>query len=197
MEEAFEELVFVVLDGLDASGKSTQAIGLCMLLKECGKTACLRIHPSKDSLFGVKARQFLHSKGKSAHFASAFFYMLDVVRSILLYSWQKYDYVIFVRYLMGTAYLPSPVDRISYDLFITIVPTPDYMFFLDVYPEEADRRIRQTRNSLEMFETLEDLERIREKALSLVSTGNWRVVNGNKPVEYIKKEIAETLGLSF
>jgi dTMP kinase len=197
MEEAFEELVFVVLDGLDASGKSTQAIGLCMLLKESGKTACLRIHPSKDSLFGVKARQFLHPKGKSAHFASAFFYMLDVVRSILLYSWQKYDYVIFVRYLMGTAYLPSPVDRISYDLFITIVPTPDYMFFLDVYPEEADRRIRQTRNSLEMFETLEDLERIRRKALSLVSTGNWTVINGNKLVKNIKKEIAETLELPF
>jgi thymidylate kinase len=123
--------------------------------------------------------------------------MLDVVRSILLYSWQEYDYVIFVRYLMGTAYLPSPVDRISYNLFITIVPTPDYMFFLDVYPEGADGRIRQTRSSLEMFETLDGLKRIRRKALSLVSTGNWRVINGNKPVKNIKKEIAETLELPF
>jgi thymidylate kinase len=48
-----------------------------------------------------------------------------------------------------------------------------------------------------MFETLEDLKRIRKKALYLVSTGNWRVINGNKPVKNIKKEIAETLELPF
>jgi len=191
--EAYERLVLIVIDGLDAAGKSTQAIRLYNFLKKHGKTVYLRFHPSNDNFFGVKGKQFLYLEGKSAHFGAAFFYMLDVIRSILLYSWRKYDYVIFVRYLMGTAYLPSPLHRIAYHFFASIVPTSNFMFFLDVNPEEAHRRIRQTRDKLEMFESVEDLERTRRKALFLASIDNWTIVNANKPMEGIEKEIRESL----
>ena len=164
-------MVLVVIDGLDASGKSTQALRLEKSLRKHAKTAFLRIHPSNDNFFGTEARHFLYQRGKGAHFASAIFYMFDVVRSIMLFSWQKYDYVIFVRYLMGTAYLPSPIHRIAYQFFASVVPKSDYMFFLDVSPEEADKRIRQTRNETEMFETLEELKKTRRKALALALTG--------------------------
>jgi len=63
----------VVIDGLDASGKSTQAHNLYNFLTMCGKTVLLRVHPSSDHFFGAKTRQFLYLKGKNAHFASAFF----------------------------------------------------------------------------------------------------------------------------
>ncbi len=190
--EAFEQLVFIVIDGLDASGKSTQALRLCNFLKNHGNTVFLRFHPSNDNFFGVKAKGFLYLEGKSAHFAAAFFYMLDVIRSILLYSWRRYDYVIFVRYLMGTAYLPSPLHRIGYHFFASIVPTSILMFFLDVNSEEAYRRIRQTRNKREMFESLEELERTRRKALSLALIGKWTIINANKSVKDVEKEIRES-----
>ncbi|MFZ0965133.1 MAG: hypothetical protein WAN82_00705 [Candidatus Bathyarchaeia archaeon] len=119
--------------------------------------------------------------------------MLDVIRSILLYSWRKYDYVIFVRYLMGTAYLPSPLHRIAYYFFASIVPTSNFMFFLDVNPEEAYTRIQQARKRREMFESLEELERIRRKALFLALVGKWTVIDANKPVEDIEKEIRKLL----
>jgi len=182
-------LVFIVIDGLDSSGKSTQALRLHEFLKKHGKTVCLRFHPSSDNFFGVKAKQFLCSKGKSAHFAVSFLYMLDVIRSILLYSWQRYDYVIFVRYLMGTAYLPSPLHRIAYHFFAFVVPTSNHMFFLDVSPREAYRRIRQTRKSREIFESLDELERIRYKALFLATVGKWTIINADRPVKDIEKEI--------
>lgn len=185
----FKRLVLVVIDGLDASGKSTQAIRLYNFLKGFGKTVYLRLHPSRDNFFGVKAKQFLYLKGKNAHFAAALFYMLDVVRSILLYSWRKYDYIIFVRYLMGTAYLPSPLHIIAYHFFAFIVPTSRLMFFLDVSPKEAYRRIEKTREKREMFESLEQLERIRHKALYLASTNNWIIINANKPIKEIEKAI--------
>lgn len=193
MEEARKQLVLIVIDGLDASGKSTQALRLYKFLRAKRKTVYLRIHPSKDNFFGVKAKQFLYLKGKSAHLSSALFYMLDVIRSILLYSWRKYDYIVFVRYLMGTAYLPSPLDKIAYYFFACIVPTSDLMFFLDVHPEEADRRIRRTRSKMEMFESLEELKRIRRTALCLASTDKWRILNANKPAEDIEKEITKAL----
>ena len=184
---------FIVIDGLDASGKSTQALQLYNFLKNDGKTAYLRFHPSNDNFFGVKAKQFLYLKGKGAHFAAAFFYMLDVIRSIMLYSWRGYDYVIFVRYLMGTAYLPSPFHKIAYHFFASLVPTSDLMFFLDVNPEEAYRRIQQERKRREMFESLEELERIRYKALSLASIGNWTVIDANKSIKDIEKGIRKSL----
>ncbi|MGB9713731.1 MAG: thymidylate kinase [Candidatus Bathyarchaeales archaeon] len=184
-------MVFIVIDGLDASGKSTQAFRLYSFLRNCGKTVLLRIHPSNDNLFGIKARQFLYSRGKSAHFAAALFYMLDVIRSILLYSWRKYDYIIFVRYLMGTAYLPAPLHRLAYHFFASTVPTSQLMFFLDVKPEEAYRRIQQTRRRQEMFENLEELEQVRLKALSLALTGKWTIIDGNKPMNSIEREIRE------
>ncbi|MDH5787079.1 MAG: thymidylate kinase [Candidatus Bathyarchaeota archaeon] len=186
-------MIFVVLDGLDASGKSTQAFNLCNFLTGQRKTVYLRIHPSNDNFFGVKTKHFLYLKGKSAHFASALFYMLDVIRSILLYSWRKYDYVIFVRYLMGTAYLPQPLHRITYHFFAFAVPTSNLMFFLDVKPEEAYRRIRQVREKHEMFESLEELERIRAKALYLALIGKWIVVNANRSVDEIESEIRTSL----
>ena len=183
-------MVLIVIDGLDASGKSTQANALCRTLRKHGKTVLLRFHPSNDNVFGAKTRQFLYLKGKNAHFASAFFYMLDVIRSILLYSWKRYDCTIFVRYLMGTAYLPSPAHIIAYHFFALVVPTSGFMFFLDVAPEEADRRIRQARNRLEMFENMSELKKIRVKALSLALMDKWNIIDAGKPVGDVEEDIA-------
>jgi len=187
--------VLVIIDGLDASGKDTQANILVLSLQAIGKSAFLRVHPAGDNLFGIKARQFLYLKGRSAHFASALFYMLDVLRSVILFSWRKYEYVVFVRYLMGTAYLPSPLHVVAYRFFALVVPTSDSMFFLDVSPEEGERRIRETRRNVEMFENLAELKRIRRKALSLASTGGWKVLDANKPAKDIARIIAEALHL--
>jgi dTMP kinase len=192
-EASSKHLVLIIIDGLDASGKSTQGLNLARSLKKNVRTVYLRIHPSDDNFFGVKAHQFLYQKGKSAHFASAIFYRLDVVRSILIYSWQKYDYIIFVRYLMGTAYLPSPFHKMAYYFFASTVPTSEFMFFLDVRPEDAERRIRQTRSQFEMFENLEQLRKIRRKALMLASLGKWRIIDAGKSIAEVEMEIATAL----
>ncbi len=185
---------FIVIDGLDASGKSTQALQLFKFLTAKGKTVCLRFHPSGDNFFGVKAKQFLYSKGKSAHFASAMFYMADVIRSILIYAWQKYDYVVFVRYLIGTAYLPRPLHRITYYFFALFVPKPDNMFFLDVTPDEAYKRIRRTRENQEMFEGIKELRKVRVKGLLLAFIGKWTIIDANKSREEVAMEIRKLLG---
>ena len=182
-------MVFVVIDGLDASGKDTQALRLCTFLRDRRKTVLLRLHPSDDNFFGVKAKQFLYVNGKSAHLASALFYMVDVLRSILIYSWRKHDYVVFVRYLMGTAYLPSPLDKIAYNFFAYTVPTSNLMFFLDVSPNEAFKRIQAARGTRERFESLEELVRMRRKALSLALTSNWTIIEADKSVEDVADEI--------
>ena len=187
------ELGFVVIDGLDGSGKSTQAILLTNVFTNKGKTVCQRVHPSEDNFFGIESKRFLYAKGKSAHFAAALFYMLDVIRSIALFSWQKYDYTIFVRYLMGTAYLPNPLHKIAYYFFTLVVPQSDNMFFLDITPEEAYKRIQQNRNNQEMFEDIKALKKVRSKALSLTHIGKWKIINADKPKDQINLEIQKQI----
>jgi len=189
-------LVFIVIDGLDASGKSTQALELYQFIRGQGKTVLLRFHPSTDNVFGKKAKRFLFSKGKSAHFAAALFYMIDVIRSITLYSWRRYEYIIFVRYLMGTAYLPRPLDHIAYDFFVAVVPKSQHMFFLDVPPNVAENRLRENREKLEMFENISELQQTRAKALSLASADKWIIVNANEPINRVQELIRKSLSLT-
>ncbi len=179
--------------GWTLQAKAHKDLGLQRISRERRERSILRIHPSDDNFFGVKAHQFLYQSGRSAHFASAVFYMLDVVRSVLIYSWRKYDYVIFVRYLMGTAYLPSPLHKLAYRFFALTVPTSEFMFFLDVSPEEAERRIHQTRKNFEMFENLDQLRGIRKKALVLASLGKWRIVNAEKPAVEVQEDLTTAL----
>jgi len=184
---------FIVIDGLDASGKSTQAKLLSSFLKKRGWTVFLRMHPCNDNFFGIRAKHFLKQKGKSAHFNAALFYMFDVIRSIIIYSWRRYDCIIFVRYLMGTAYLPKTTDRVAYHFFATLVPTSSYMFFLDVRPAEAYKRASLRGEELEMFESLKELEKIRQKALALALEDGWIIVEADKTMKQVQEEILRNI----
>jgi dTMP kinase len=186
--------VLVVIDGLDGSGKSTQALLLCGRLARDGKSFILRAHPSKDNFFGRMGRGYLLLEGNGARAAASLFYLADVVRSILLYMWRRVDYVVFVRYLMGTAYLPAPLHRIAYLFFLRVAPTSRYMYFIDVSPGEAYRRL-ESRAEREMFESLERLVEVREKALDLVLTGGWKVIDGDKPPRVIHEQLSLHVGL--
>lgn len=186
-------MVFIVIDGLDASGKSTQALHLCRLLRKEGKTVHLRVHPADDNFFGVHAKRFLYSRGWGAHLAAAILYTLDVTRSILLSPWRRCDHVVFVRCQMGAAYLPSPLHRSAYHLFASIAPKSDLMFFLDVDPEEAHGRILEGRERREMFESLEELRRTRRKALAPASGGRWVIIDANKSEDDVATEIRRYL----
>lgn len=89
--------------------------------------------------------------------------------------------------------MPSPLHRIAYCFFALIVPTSDFMFFLDVEPHEAYRRIQLARERQEMFENLGELEQTRRKALSLAVIGNWKIIDANRRVAKVEGEIRKLL----
>jgi dTMP kinase len=182
-------MVFIVIDGLDASGKSTQARRLMRQLRRRGHSVYVRFHPSNDSWAGIRARRYLLAEGRNAHFASAMFFIVDVIRSVIRCPWWLHDYVLFVRYLMGTAYLPSPLDRIAYVFFAVLLPKPTYKLYLDVAPERAYLRILENREQREMFESLEQLRKIGSKARRLALLHGWSVVDGNLKEEEVQSRI--------
>ena len=95
---------------------------------------------------------------------------------------------------MGTAYLPSPLNKVAYHFFATIVPKPDKLFFIDIKPELAYKRISKRKNEeLEMFEKPEALHRIRRKGLGLASLGKWLIIDGGKPANEVELIIRNSL----
>ncbi len=186
----------VVIDGLDASGKSTQAEMLAEHIRASGKTCIIRSHPGDDNFFGVMGREYLFHEGKAAHIAASLFYLTDVIRSIVLYHWRDVDYIIFVRYLMGTAYLPAPLHRYAYGFLSHIVPTKGDLIYIEVSPDEAHRRIAENRVKTERFETIDELAKTSEKAFELASDGRWKLIDGNRTIPEIHEDILRTVGFT-
>ena len=189
-------MVLIVIDGLDAAGKNTQAEMLAKKIQIIGKTYLIRSHPNSDNPLGRRAHEYLYLKGRKAHFAASLFYLADVYRSILHYSWRRVDYIIFIRYLLGTAYLPSPIHKIAYRFFRCLVPNTKNMIYLNVSPNEAERRVKKNRNQRERFETLQELQKVSCKAWDLVSTGGWTIVNGDRNPSEIHEEIISKIKLA-
>lgn len=178
----------IIVDGLDGVGKDTQAQLIKNSYEKKGKVVVLRTHPSTDNYFGKKAKKALLGRGLIKKVQASIYYMLDVLRSIRKYYRKKdIDTLIMVRYLVGTAYLPFSFAKIAYSFFENFVPTSKYMFFLDAPAQVMLKRI-QDRKEREMFETLEELEKVRNKALYLVK--NWNVIDASGTVEdtFIKIE---------
>ncbi|HMK46732.1 MAG TPA: thymidylate kinase [Methanocella sp.] len=181
---------FIVIDGLDGSGKDTQALLLKdFLAKNCDQVI-VRTHPSQDNFFGTASRKALTKKGGLMRVAATLFYGLDVVRSVLLYC-KGDNTVIFVRYLLACAYLPGPIITPVYRLVGSILPMSDEMFFLDVRPQEALRRVKLRGEKEEMFETLSQMEKVCERAKQI--TGNWIIVDGNGPADEVFLRILKEL----
>ena len=160
-----------------------------MYLNKLHKTYLIRSHPNDDNWFGVKGREYLLLEGKKAHISASLFYLIDVIRSVLLYDWRRIDCIIFVRYLMGTAYLPSPLHKLAYLFFSKIVPSSTLMFYINVSPNEAMRRINLNRLRKERFETSSELTNVSVKALELIRYGNWIIIDGDKSINQVHKEI--------
>ena len=183
----------IIIDGLDGVGKDTQARLVKTRYEKKGERIVLRSHPSTDNYFGKKAKDALLGKGKIKKIQASIFYMLDVLRSIRKYYRKKdVDTLIMVRYLMGTAYLPTGLAKIAYRFFEHFVPISKYMFFLDASPKEMSKRI-ENREEKEIFETFNELEKVRKKALFLVRS--WYVIDASGSIEdtfsRIEKILAE------
>ena len=181
----------IIVDGLDGVGKDTQAQLIKTWYEKKGERIVLRTHPSTDNFFGKKAKQALLGKGKIKKTEASIFYMMDVLRSIRKYYRKKdIDTLIMVRYLVGTAYLPFRLAKIAYSFFENFVPLSNYMFFLDASPEIMSKRI-EARKEKEMFESLDELENVREKALFLVK--GWDIIDASGNIEDTFMQIEKIL----
>ena len=131
---------FIAVDGVDGSGKDTQA----KLIKEKYEkegTVVVRSHPTSDNFFGRTSKSCLQKEGKLNFIIATLCYGADAIRSVIKY-YNKADTVILVRYTLAVSYLPPIVGLPLYKLVCFALPVSDYMFYLDISPEESLRRVK-------------------------------------------------------
>ena len=174
---------WIVIDGIDGSGKSTYARWVKEHYESLGEAVLVRIHPSERFL-GALTRKTLQGKGRMLRLVASIFFIGDVLSSLrrLRKDGKRYDTVIYVRYLMATAYLPGRFIQLGYDFFAKLLPVPERLLLVDIDPAVAMRRIERRNEAKEMFEDIESLRRIREKVLRLARNG-WKVIENNEDVD--------------
>lgn len=179
---------FIVIDGLDGSGKDTQVNLLAEAYRKKGREVTVRSHPCNDNKFGRKSKEALLKEGKINHIKATIYFGLDAVRSVHIYCYRRdVDVLIFSRYILAVMYLPNVVNTIVYKIVAFVLPTSDCMFFLDITPEESLRRIGTRDEQTEMFENIDSLRQNRERSRKF--TYNWNVVSGDDSPEAISEKI--------
>lgn len=170
---------WLAVDGIDGSGKTTHANWIRAYYEEQGEKTTIYVHPS-SRLMGRLTRRLLQGSGIIMQALAGTFFIVDVFGSLrhMKKHSSEYDNVVFVRYLMATAYLPGRLAKIGYGFFVRLLPVPDRLLLVDIDPRVAFERISARMEQKEMFEDIPHLTKIREKVLSLAD-GSWMVIDNS------------------
>ncbi len=182
---------FIVVDGLDGCGKDTHAGNIKRLLELRGETVAIVSHPS-SRLFGRLSKRFLQGEGAPARLFATLFFIADVLQSVRRLKSKGYGTTIFVRYTLGTAYLPARLAPYGYIAFRNLLPRPDLALFIDIEPEVAVKRIKARGHAPEMFETPDKLAAVRRVAKNLAKQ-DWTTVDNSVDGEAPFKEVEKIL----
>ncbi len=180
--------LFIVFEGIDGAGKSTQATRLYSYCKAIANAVLLQ-EPT-HSEYGQTLRKMLNGQLKGTRDQLLELFIkdreYDVTTNIepLL---QKGYVVIVDRYFYSTAAYQAGGD-LKPDMIVTMniekgFPIPDRVYFIDITPDTALQRIqKRSGDKREIFETLHTLETIRKNYMSIVDE-RFLIIDGNSKSE--------------
>ncbi len=163
---------FIVLEGLDGSGKTTQLQLLSKHLTSLNIPNILTKEPTSSNIIGLAIREVLTNKTKVSDEALSMLFAADRYEHIIseiLPALEKGMYVLCDRYYFSNfAYQSTAVSMerlIKYNEKAMQLLKPDIVLFLDMEPSQCIKRINERQNELkekkEKFETLNILTEVR------------------------------------
>jgi len=197
---------FVVFEGLEGSGKTTQL----RLLAE--KLAALNIphlttrQPSDNPIGSLmrtstdgflalenEAMALLVAADRFQHVSSEIFPALEAGKNVLC---DRYYYSSFACQGINAGAFARVA---AYNGLVMDICRPDITFFIDTTPEECMRRITTNRNYGGLYDNLDQLKIMRERYLAvfeqLKETDPVVFINGDNDETTIKNEILKYVGL--
>jgi len=182
--------IFIVIEGLDGSGKTTQADILSKKLSENHKVLCTA-EPSQGKIGSFIRNGCLYEEKRLPKEAEALLFAADRIEHMqneIAPALAEDKIVICDRYIYSSlAYQGSA--GLSLDWIKTInarALQPDFSVFIDVPPEQVLERLQRKKS---VMETLETQQKVREVYLRFVEKGELIQVDGDKPPDEVTDDL--------
>ncbi len=183
--------VFICIEGLDASGKSTQARWLVRSLCRRGFDAIYTTEPSKGEVGSFIRRYVLQRNRRVPAVVEALLFAVDRVdhvESRIEPALESGKIVVSDRYVYSSlAYQGAAGLDVGWiEQINRMALPPDLVIYIDVQPEVVIKRMRRRRS---VMETLENQRRVREVYMQMVRKGRLALVDGNRPASEVAQNI--------
>jgi len=182
---------FICIEGLDASGKTTQARRLVRELRRKGFKAVYTTEPSPGEIGKFIRTYILQRKRRVPIAVEALLFAVDRVDHLeqrVKPALQEGKIVVSDRYVYSSlAYQGAAgLDLNWIEEINRSVVTPDLAIYIDVPPEVAVKRIKGKRS---VMERLRVQRKVREVYLKFVEDGRLIRVDGNRSKDEVERDI--------
>jgi dTMP kinase len=194
--------LFIAFEGIDGSGKSTQVKRLAERLESEGHKVYTTCEPTEGPIGRMIREIFSHRMEGDQRTIAALFvadrleHLLNKQNGILKMMADGYTVITDRYYFSSYAYHSVHINMdwvIEANRLSAETLRPDLNIYIDISPEVSMSRIRKERNSVEMYETLENQKLVyskyaeafdKQKAFEKILK-----ISGDQSVEKISDEI--------
>ncbi len=181
---------FVCVEGLDGSGKSTQARLLAERLQKT-RQVILTVEPSHRRIGTFIRNSYLYGEKRLSSIVEALLFAadrVDHVQNEIIPALQAGKVVVTDRYVYSSlAYQGAAGLSLEWiEKINTHAIRPDLALFLDVELETVMQRLKPRKS---VMENLETLKKVQNFYLNLVKAGLLTRIDGNKARALIAEEI--------
>jgi dTMP kinase len=199
---------FIVFEGIDGSGKSTQIKRLADKLNIKNKDVYQTFEPSDGSV-GSMVRQMLKGQLDVDQRTIALLFAADRTDHLvnkkngILNKVQNGQTVLCDRYYFSSyAYHSQYVDMdwvIEINSINADILKPDFHIFIDVDPEHCFKRLESRQDDFELYEKIDVLKKVRELYFKifdkLAESEHVVIINGNGDEDIVEKRIFKQVSL--
>lgn len=195
---------FIVFEGIDGAGDTTQSKRLYKYLEERRKNPEIIHFPEYESPIGKLIHEFLHKKVELEKDTQFLLYAADMIKDRnKIEGWLADGKIVIAdRYFTSTiayqALGSMSIPNIKRFSGIFRIPKPDIVIYLKVKPETAIKRKLSAKLGLDKFESnekfLAGIVRNYNKMAKKNMFGKWVVVDGEKEKDEVFEQILKKLG---
>lgn len=189
--------MLLVLEGIDGTGKSTQARLLADWLRSRGRDVVLSREPT-DGPHGTRLRQSA-ATGRLSPEEELELFLLDRrqhIDELIAPALAAGKTVVLDRYYFSTmayqgarGFDPAEIRRRNE----AFAPRPDHLFVLDLPLADAHARIGARGDTANEFEQLESLRRCRDIFLTLVGEPFVHLIDSRGTIEEVQQRLRQPL----
>jgi len=184
---------FICIEGLDASGKTTQARRLVRNLRQRGFEVVYTTEPSLGEIGRFIRTRILQRRKRVPSMVESLLFAADRIDHLerrIKPALQEGKIVVCDRYTFSSiAYQGATgLDLKWIEEINRSAITPDLAIYLDVPPEVVVKRIKRKKS---VMERLRVQRKVREVYMKLVESGRLILIDGNKPADEVSKNVLE------